>query len=338
MADKKISALTGASTPLAGTEVLPIVQSGSTVKVAVSDLTLGRSVRVSQLGVGTTAPTNALDVILSQTQVTSRVLNQATSANSIATQIISGGNGAVVYQLDNDGLGTVFGAGVRAGTTTNSFFNLRTNNVDRVSIAAAGDVTVNTGNLVIGTTAKGITTGSAIPLGLGVNNTVTAMSIDTSSNVAIGTATNINSARLFVKGSADAMGVQVPSTAAAQAAIVFYDGSADYTGQIQVDPTANSTSYLSASDARLKENVEDANDAGALIDSIKVRQFDWKSSGFHQDYGFVAQELQTVMPTAVAGSADDDEPRMAVDNSKLVPILLKEIQSLRARVAQLESA
>jgi hypothetical protein len=40
MADKKISALTGASTPLAGTEVLPIVQSGATVKVATNDLTV----------------------------------------------------------------------------------------------------------------------------------------------------------------------------------------------------------------------------------------------------------------------------------------------------------
>jgi hypothetical protein len=44
MADLKISALTGATTPLAGTEVLPIVQSGATVKVAVSDLTAGRAV------------------------------------------------------------------------------------------------------------------------------------------------------------------------------------------------------------------------------------------------------------------------------------------------------
>jgi hypothetical protein len=39
MADKKISALTAATTPLAGTEVLPIVQSGSTVKVSVTNLT-----------------------------------------------------------------------------------------------------------------------------------------------------------------------------------------------------------------------------------------------------------------------------------------------------------
>jgi hypothetical protein len=40
MADTKISALTSATTPLAGTEVLPIVQSGATVKVAVNNLTV----------------------------------------------------------------------------------------------------------------------------------------------------------------------------------------------------------------------------------------------------------------------------------------------------------
>jgi hypothetical protein len=44
MADTKISALTGATTPLAGTEVLPIVQGGATVKVSVANLTAGRAV------------------------------------------------------------------------------------------------------------------------------------------------------------------------------------------------------------------------------------------------------------------------------------------------------
>lgn len=63
MADKKISALTGASTPLAGTEVLPIVQGGATVKVAVSDLTAGRAVAMSSgattgnFGIGIATPT-----------------------------------------------------------------------------------------------------------------------------------------------------------------------------------------------------------------------------------------------------------------------------------------
>ena len=44
MADKKISQLTGATTPVAGTEVLPIVQGGNTVKVSIANLTAGRSI------------------------------------------------------------------------------------------------------------------------------------------------------------------------------------------------------------------------------------------------------------------------------------------------------
>jgi hypothetical protein len=53
MADKKISQLTAASTPLAGTEVLPIVQSGATVKIAVSDVTAGRAVSGTQFTAST---------------------------------------------------------------------------------------------------------------------------------------------------------------------------------------------------------------------------------------------------------------------------------------------
>lgn len=48
MADKKISALTAAATPLAGTEVLPIVQSGATVKVSVDNLTNGKTVTANK--------------------------------------------------------------------------------------------------------------------------------------------------------------------------------------------------------------------------------------------------------------------------------------------------
>lgn len=47
MANAKISALTGATTPLAGTEVLPIVQGGATKQVSVANLTLGRSVQLA---------------------------------------------------------------------------------------------------------------------------------------------------------------------------------------------------------------------------------------------------------------------------------------------------
>jgi hypothetical protein len=95
--------------------------------------------------------------------------------------------------------------------------------------------------------------------------------------------------------------------------------------------------YNTTSDQRLKENIQDAAPASALIDSLQVRQFDWKADGSHQRYGFVAQELVTVAPEAVHQPTKPDD-MMAVDYSKLVPMLVKEIQDLRARVASLESS
>ena len=94
--------------------------------------------------------------------------------------------------------------------------------------------------------------------------------------------------------------------------------------------------YNTTSDKRLKTNIIDAPDASALIDSIKVRSFDWIADESHQRYGMVAQELAQVAPEAVNQPSNPDE-MMAVDYSKLVPMLVKEIQSLRARVAQLET-
>lgn len=61
MADVKISGLPAASTPLAGTEVLPIVQSSATKKVSIADLTAGRSVSgTSFVPTGATVPTNGM--------------------------------------------------------------------------------------------------------------------------------------------------------------------------------------------------------------------------------------------------------------------------------------
>jgi hypothetical protein len=53
MADVKISALTASTTPLAGTEVLPIVQSGATVKVSVANLTAGRAISATAVTAST---------------------------------------------------------------------------------------------------------------------------------------------------------------------------------------------------------------------------------------------------------------------------------------------
>jgi hypothetical protein len=101
--------------------------------------------------------------------------------------------------------------------------------------------------------------------------------------------------------------------------------------------TTSATAYNTSSDQRLKDNIVDAPSASDDIDAIQVRSFDWKVDGSHQKYGMVAQELVTVAPEAVS-QPEDPEEMMGVDYSKLVPMLIKEVQQLRARVAQLEGA
>jgi hypothetical protein len=99
--------------------------------------------------------------------------------------------------------------------------------------------------------------------------------------------------------------------------------------------SGGTTSYTTTSDARIKKNIVDAPDAGSLIDAIKVRSWDFKADDVHWRYGMVAQELLPVAPEAVT-VPEDEEKMMGVDYAKLVPMLIKEVQSLRARVAQLE--
>ena len=159
--------------------------------------------------------------------------------------------------------------------------------------------------------------------------------IDSSGNLLVGVtsiadATSRTYGNAFSGGSAYANWTSWGSGTHANAA--FRNG----TNQVgSIVTTSTSTAYNTSSDYRLKENIADADDAGSKIDAIQVRKYDWKADGSHQDYGMIAQELQTVAPEAVSGDADSEE-MMGVDYSKLVPMLIKEIQSLRNRVTQLE--
>jgi len=92
MADTKISGLPASTTPLAGTEVLPIVQSGSTVKVAVSDLTAGRAISALSLTSTNGASIQGLTVGLGAGAVAS---NTAVGASAMAATATGGNNVAL---------------------------------------------------------------------------------------------------------------------------------------------------------------------------------------------------------------------------------------------------
>lgn len=178
---------------------------------------------------------------------------------------------------------------------------------------------------------------SAIAFGTanGSGNTEERMRIDASGSLLVGTTSASDSSTdngLVASGDFPGYIISRRSSGAAQAHMAFINGGANVGG---IQSSTTTTSYNTSSDARLKHDIVDAPEASSLIDAIKVRSFKWNADNSEQRYGMVAQELLEVAPEAVSVPADEDE-MMGVDYSKLVPMMLKEIQSLRARVAQLE--
>jgi hypothetical protein len=161
------------------------------------------------------------------------------------------------------------------------------------------------------------------------------MRIDSSGNLLVGKSSQVSAGRFGVQYDSGQHGIGIDQDFSGSGTLINFLVQNSAVGAIQTNGTT--TTYVTSSDERLKENITDANDAGDKIDAIQVRQYDWKVNGSHQDYGMVAQELMTVAPEAVS-VPEDPEKMMGVDYSKLVPMMLKEIQSLRARVAQLEGA
>ena len=111
-------------------------------------------------------------------------------------------------------------------------------------------------------------------------------------------------------------------------------------GSISVTTTA--TAYNTSSDYRLKENQTPMTGALDTVAALKPVDFAWKSDG-SAGRGFIAHELQAVVPEAVTGEKDavdaEGNPEyQGVDASKLVPLLVAAVQALSAKVAALEAA
>lgn len=148
MADLKISQLTGAITPLAGTEVLPVVQSSTTKQVSVTNLTSGRTV---DMNIGlvntTTARTNVLGSITNSFQV------EGTAGNNSSGQMIrnSANAGGPSFYLGKSRSATVNGnTVVQSGDTLGRIDWLGadgTNLVRAASIYATVDATPGTNDM-----------------------------------------------------------------------------------------------------------------------------------------------------------------------------------------------
>ena len=112
-----------------------------------------------------------------------------------------------------------------------------------------------------------------------------------------------------------------------------------YSGQI----SATSGTVAALSDARFKENIQDIDVGLGAILALKPRKFDWKAGrgkDIKGDRGFIAQEFETVFPNLIdewADPAPEGEAPYKSVRQDLIPVLVKAIQELTARVQTLEA-
>jgi hypothetical protein len=121
-------------------------------------------------------------------------------------------------------------------------------------------------------------------------------------------------------------------------AAFFTETSASFRGSITYNRAAGLTSYNTTSDYRAKDISGPVTDSGALIDSTPV--YMGKMKGATQERPmFIAHEVPAYAHTGVkdAVDADGNPVYQQMDASALIPVMWAEIQSLRARVAQLET-
>lgn len=145
MADKKISQLTAATTPLAGTEVLPIVQSSTTVKATIADIqaapvSAGTASTIPYLN-ASKVPTSGLALRFDGTN-----LGIGTSTTFYSSRLsvnghisAAAGNSLKLWNAADNNLATLTGTGAA-----------------ELSIAAAGGVKLTDGNLNFATAGRGV--------------------------------------------------------------------------------------------------------------------------------------------------------------------------------------
>ena len=237
------------------------------------------------------------------------------------------------------------------GTTTNDLFNLSIcaydhsgdQNADGLSINGADGVSFSTGG----------------------NSRNERMRIDSNGRIQVNGTYVVDVARISVSfNGADSTGIGIIATSASGGTLMKYlNSGGSQVGAITTN--ASSTSYLTSSDYRLKEEWVAVADASTRVNALKPVNFAWKLNGERVD-GFLAHELAEVVPEAVAGAKDamrdeeyevspavlDDDGNVVtpavmgtrsvpdyqgIDQSKLVPLLTAALQEALARIETLEA-
>jgi hypothetical protein len=267
--------------------------------------------------------------------ITTPVISSLSSASATALTLQSAGTTAVTIDTSqNVGIGTTspsYKLQVTQAGQTNAYVYNSTNAVGLRLIADSASAIVQTQ--------------TNHPLDFAINNGSTAMRIDSSGNLLVGCTSNPISAKVTglqvqSNGSIHATTTtggnewMVNATSGVQHYFYTLNGSS-ITAAGNISSNGSSTSYNSSSDYRLKENIAPMTGALATVAQLKPVTYKWKADG-KDGQGFIAHELQAVVPDCVTGEKDevdaDGNPKyQGIDTSFLVATLTAAIQELSAK-------
>jgi hypothetical protein len=173
-----------------------------------------------------------------------------------------------------------------------------------------------------------------------------SITLDASGNLLIGKTTSLFSTVGVEASQAGFLGLtNSASTNAATNLSLYSTGAAAFRFYVGLAGTvfATNTTISAISDARLKENVQDIDVGLGAILALKPRKFDWKAGkgkDIKGDRGFIAQEFEMVFPNLIdewKDNAPEGEAPYKSVRQDLIPVLVKAIQELTARVQTLEA-
>jgi len=362
--------LTGVATLTANPVLSAGTANGVTYLNGSKSLTSGSAITFDGTNFATTGTATATKLIPTGTSVTGNGL-YLPAANALGLST-NGTNAVYIDSSQNVGIGgtpasghklniigtaatTLAAWGVTGTTTSGSFAQfINTGNTTIIGVESSAGA-----SLIGGTSAYASIFGTSSAASVQfVTNNSTRTTIDSSGNFLVGTTvtpTGATGGSGFIAESSSRRTLLVASTSTSAIALAAFINPNGTVGTIQTSGSA--TSYVTSSDYRLKNSIAPMTGALAKVTLLKPCTYKWNVDG-SDGQGFIAHELQEVVPECVTGAKDavetytdkdgNEATRQAyqgIDTSFLVATLTAAIQeqqalitALTARITALETA
>ena len=313
---------------------LTIASTGAATFSSAAGITNGNGLNL-RAGGNTASDANVLNFTSLAGTINVSMFSDASNSN---TRLKSLGNlsfhtGNIAISADNERVTILSTGNVGIGTTSPA-------KLLDVYLGTTGTVgqylrntTINLLSQIDGTTSGQFGTETNHPLVLLTNNSE-RMRITSGGNVLINcTSVPSSSVSGFVINGASSGNISSSgSSTGAYNHLLFYNGNG-LVGYIQT--SGSTTTYSTSSDYRLKKDVQPITDALARIQLLNPVKYKWKCDDSDGE-GFIAHELQEIIPSSVTGEKDGEEMQ-GVDYSKIVPILVKAIQEQQSQIEELKA-